>query len=312
MKLSAGVIVTTLAALAALPIAASAPEQSLRPIDRDTGTLSATEAAFAQASRAMSQIRPVARPERAGLQAGAATDATAAAAALVAVARTRPHSRPTSEQVVLAAAPRAQGMPFFGPDTSARPWNRPDSIEQKAMAKRRLRRAGAVCGDVEIQGEAVGNVGGKGSCGISDAVSVHTVAGVRLSQSSLMNCKTAQALKTWVERGVKPAFRKRGPVVEMKVAAHYACRTRNSQRGARLSEHAKGNAIDISAFKMKDGEVITVAQGWGNGTTLRPLRKAWSTACGPFGTVLGPQADAYHKDHFHVDTASYRSGPYCR
>jgi len=35
-------------------------------------------------------------------------------------------------------------------------------------------------------------------------------------------------------------------------------------------------------------------------------------ACGPFGTVLGPNADRFHQDHFHFDTARHRSGPYCR
>jgi len=30
------------------------------------------------------------------------------------------------------------------------------------------------------------------------------------------------------------------------------------------------------------------------------------------GTVLGPEANRFHRDHFHFDTAEYRSGPYCR
>jgi hypothetical protein len=42
------------------------------------------------------------------------------------------------------------------------------------------------------------------------------------------------------------------------------------------------------------------------------MRRAHKTACGPFGTVLGPNADRYHQDHFHFDTARYRSGSYCR
>jgi len=28
--------------------------------------------------------------------------------------------------------------------------------------------------------------------------------------------------------------------------------------------------------------------------------------------VLGPEAARYHQDHFHFDTARYRSGSYCR
>ena len=32
----------------------------------------------------------------------------------------------------------------------------------------------------------------------------------------------------------------------------------------------------------------------------------------PFGTVLGPNSDRFHRDHFHFDMASYSSGAYCR
>jgi len=44
----------------------------------------------------------------------------------------------------------------------------------------------------------------------------------------------------------------------------------------------------------------------------RILREMHSTACGPFGTVLGPEANRFHRENFHFDTARYRSGRYCR
>jgi hypothetical protein len=239
-------------------------------------------------------------------------EATAAAHAVLAAARLRPLLRPLSEQVILGAS-RPETLAFLSPDLSPRPWMRPPSIERKAMAKRKLRREGAVCGDMQIQGETVGYVPGRiKACGIQDAVRVEAVAGVRLNPPALMNCKTAAALREWTEKGLKPAFRRRGPVVEMKVAAHYACRTRNNVPGARISEHGKGNAIDLSAFTMMDGEVITVLRGWGQGTTLRPLRRAYKSGCGIFGTTLGPGSDGYHRDHFHFDTANHRAGAYCR
>ncbi len=56
-----------------------------------------------------------------------------------------------------------------------------------------------------------------------------------------------------------------GGLRSLKVAAHYACRSRNHKRGARLSEHAKGNAIDISEFRLADGSALTVTQHWGGG-----------------------------------------------
>ena len=97
----------------------------------------------------------------------------------------------------------------------------------------------------------------------------------------------------------------------MTVAAGYACRTRNSRPGGRLSEHARGNAIDISAFRLRDGTRLTVLDDW-NSRNRDVMRRLWRSACGPFGTVLGPNADAHHRDHFHFDVAEYRSGSYCR
>ncbi len=196
-----------------------------------------------------------------------------------------------------------------------RPLTRPGSIAQKAMAKRQQLRRGAVCGDLAIQGEEVGPVPGRiAGCGIERAMRITSVAGVALSQSALMDCGTAKALKTWIEKAAVPAFRsKGGGLSRLRVAAHYACRTRNSQTGARISEHGKGRAIDISAFYLRDGAAVTVLEGWrAGGSQSRALRKVHQGACGPFGTVLGPESDRFHRDHFHFDTARYRSGPYCR
>ena len=150
-------------------------------------------------------------------------------------------------------------------------------------------------------------------CGVKNAVRVRSIAGVALSQASVMNCTTAKATKTWIERGAKPAIGNRGGGLStLQVAAHYSCRTRNNQPGARISEHGKGNAIDISGFTMKDGSKITLLQGWRNGRDGPVLKKMWRAACGPYGTVLGPESNRFHQDHFHFDTARYRSGSYCR
>ena len=157
-------------------------------------------------------------------------------------------------------------------------------------------------------------VEGPGACGIADPIAVTRVAGVQLSRPALMRCDTARALDRWVRQGALPAVGRRGGgLVEMRVAADYSCRSRNSQRGARLSEHAKGNAIDLSAFTLADGTKVTVLEGWrGSAADRKMLRRMHSSGCGPFGTVLGPESDRFHQDHFHFDIADYRSGPYCR
>ncbi|SDC97263.1 extensin family protein [Ruegeria marina] len=274
-------------ALWALPAMANAPANSLRPIARHaTAADPVVEAAVKLA----------------------AADASAS----VAVSRVRPNARPASDQEILAAA-RTPALQDAGPEQSSRPEARPQEVEERALFGRKKRLKGSVCGNPDIQGEPVGRVSGKiNGCGVKDAVRVTSVSGVQLSVPATMDCDTAQSLNTWVDRSVKPTFRRRGPVVELEVAAHYACRTRNNQRGAKISEHGQGRAIDIAGFTMKDGELITVAEGWKRGATRKMLRQVWKEACGPFGTVLGPEADRYHWNHIHLDTARHRGGPYCR
>ncbi|MCE8008492.1 extensin family protein [Aestuariivita sp.] len=222
----------------------------------------------------------------------------------------RPRLRPVSAQIA-AASTRSRAV--FGPEQSLRPSARPGGILQQAMSRQRERRRGMVCGDPALQGEVVGFVPGRISgCGIEEAVRLRSVSGVALSQQALIDCNTAKALNRWVNNGMKPALRSKGRVAQLRVAAHYTCRTRNNQPGARISEHGKGRAIDISGFVMEDGEVITVLNHWNARGYRSAMRKMHRTACGPFGTVLGPNSDRFHRDHFHFDTARYRSGPFCR
>ncbi len=163
-----------------------------------------------------------------------------------------------------------------------------------------------------LQAEKLGRVPGPGGCGVEDAYRVTAAAGVRLSQPATLTRTTAVRLDGWLRAHAIPAIGNRGGgLVGIQVPSHYACRTRNSRRGARLSEHAKGNAIDISAFILADGTRISVLDGW-NGKDSRLLRRLHKSACGPFGTVLGPNADRHHRDHFHFDVADYRNGSYCR
>lgn len=169
-----------------------------------------------------------------------------------------------------------------------------------------------ICNDPAIQGSVIPSINSTvAGCGIENPVRVTAVAGVTLSQAATIDCETAQALGKWVTKSATPTFADRGGLEQLQVAAHYACRPRNNRAGAKISEHGKGRAIDISGFTMKTGETITVLKGW-NSKDGQRLRALWRTACGPFGTVLGPNSDRYHLDHFHFDTARYRSGSYCR
>ena len=235
-------------------------------------------------------IRPVPRPyERPDLAFGA---------------QTRPLAR--AEQNLFAFSPNALSR-------SLRPALRPASIETAAAARQLARLRGQVCGDPEIQGDTLGRVSGSGACGIDAGVKVRSVAGVTLSPSATIDCRTASALKTWVERGVIPAVGgEGGGVSSLRVVSHYSCRTRNNLPGARLSEHSFGRAIDIAGIGLRDGTEMTLLTDWNSADDGGQLRQMWRAACGPFGTVLGPESNRFHLDHFHFDTARYRSGTYCR
>lgn len=266
------------------PVAPVQPDLSaIRPLSR-------TPAVIAMAPRLTvpsAELRPAARPyERPDLAHGAATD---------------PQLR--AEQDLFAFSPTA-------PALSERPTQRPAAIERAAQQRAAAIRRGQVCGDPAIQGEAIGRVNGRGRCGIDNAVRVRSVAGVTLQPAATIDCRTASALKRWVTTGAQPATG--GQASSLRVVSHYACRNRNAASTGRLSEHAFGKAIDIAGIGLKSGREITVLTGWNSSRDSNALRRMWQAACGPFGTVLGPNANRFHRDHFHFDTASYRSGSYCR
>lgn len=165
---------------------------------------------------------------------------------------------------------------------------------------------GYVCGDPDIRGDELAPVSSNvQGCGIEEPVRVTSVDGIRLTTPATINCTTAKALKTWINEGMRPAFGNR-EVVELRIAASYICRPRNNVRGAKISEHGRGKAVDISGFLMADGKEWSVA-----GDYNRTIRRAHKAACGIFGTTLGPGSDGYHEDHLHFDTANL-DRPYCR
>ena len=171
-----------------------------------------------------------------------------------------------------------------------------------------------LCGDPGLAGVVLPAIRVSGSaCGISKPVEVHFVSGVALNEKPILNCDTARTLREWVDRGAQPSVRSlNARITNLRVVSHYSCRTRNSQPGARLSEHSKGNAIDIAGFTLDNGNVVSVLEHWRSNKYGPALRKMYSKACGTFGTTLGPNADRFHQDHIHFDTASYRSGAYCQ
>jgi hypothetical protein len=163
-------------------------------------------------------------------------------------------------------------------------------------------------------------LGGPSVCGAARPFTVSATAfgRVALRPAALLRCPMVPQVEKWVSRVVEPAaqYYFGSPLAEMKVAASYACRPRNHQSGGKLSEHGYANALDISSFLLADGRVISVKSGWWGGERERLfLRAVHDGACKEFTTVLGPNADSFHHDHFHVDLARHgrdRNQRYCK
>ena len=140
-----------------------------------------------------------------------------------------------------------------------------------------------------------------------------TEIGTPVTNLGAMTCPVARQFARWTREAVQPAASRwlDSPVRRIETFGTYGCRTVNSQPGARLSEHAFANAVDVSAFLLADGRRITVAEGWNgdDADVRRFLRDVHLAGCRRFAIGLGPDSDAFHYNHFHFDMGR---GPYCR
>lgn len=129
-----------------------------------------------------------------------------------------------------------------------------------------------------------------------------------LKPEATLGCPMVAWTDDWIATAVQPAAIAwlGQSIKEIRTGGSYACRRRNHNPNARLSEHAYGNAIDVMSFVLADGNVVTVKGGW-RGTEQEQgfLRDVFHGACQRFKTVLGPGSDALHYDHFHLDLAHH-------
>jgi len=156
------------------------------------------------------------------------------------------------------------------------------------------------------------SLGGPGVCGAAQPFALAAADGGRISlrPAALLRCPMIPQVNRWVATVIEPAAQRvyGVPLAELKIAASYACGPMNNVYGAHLSEHGHANALDVSAFILADGRSISVKKGWrGDYRDRAFLHAVHDGACQHFTTVLSPDYDANHHDHFHVDLA--RRGP---
>lgn len=152
-------------------------------------------------------------------------------------------------------------------------------------------------------------IDGPGICGLTRPFKVTALLDgeVTFNAPYTLDCPMIAELNNWLHDVVQPEAEARfnSRVVELIGMGSYACRGINGQWGARLSEHAFGNAIDIGGFRLADGRIISIVHDWyhGNPASEAFLRNVHGGACSYFTTVLGPGYNIFHYNHIHVDLA---------
>ena len=120
------------------------------------------------------------------------------------------------------------------------------------------------------------------------------------------SCPVAAALALWERDIVQPAARRHfgRRVSRIDHAGSYSCRRMYGQSEGPFSEHATADAIDVLGFRLDDGRRISVLKDWnGRAAEAAFLREVRDGACDLFATVLSPDYNRAHADHFHLDQA---------
>lgn len=185
------------------------------------------------------------------------------------------------------------------PKTAAKP----RATAAPAFSTPESRQCVAELGKAKVRFTPLANQDFGGGCGAIDSVKLLDI-GTPVTNLGAMTCPLARNFAGWVQFAVRPAARKYldSEVVKVETFGTYSCRNIYGGRSGRLSQHAHANAVDVSAFVLKDGRRITLLDGWnGTGDEQEFLRALHASACKRFGTVLGPAYNAAHHNHFHFD-----------
>ncbi len=153
-------------------------------------------------------------------------------------------------------------------------------------------------------------------CSNLNTVQMYALAGdtgqLNVSNLGPVTCPVSAAFAAWARYGVDRAAQQvfGSSLASIQTMGSFACR--NVAGTSRRSAHASADAIDIGGFVLADGRRIRVQDGWSGSAQEREfLRIVQRSACRRFNTVLGPDYNADHHDHFHVEGV-IEGNSYCR
>ncbi|MGB7803100.1 MAG: extensin family protein [Buttiauxella sp.] len=147
-----------------------------------------------------------------------------------------------------------------------------------------------------------------GNCPLTDVVRVQSFGSVGVSSSFLASCPLALSSTMFIhQRAVPLAQAELGSkLTRINHLGSFACRNIYNREGARRSEHATADALDISGFSFASQQQLSVLKDWkGSGKRSEYLRAAFDNSCLFYGNSLGPDYNAAHADHFHLGMRGY-------
>src|SRR5262249_27873908 len=103
---------------------------------------------------------------------------------------------------------------------------------------------------------------GPGACGGNemvrlDAVVIADGTRVELKPAPVLRCPFAKSVAVWLLDEASPRIDKFGSALKaVEIYDDFECRERNRIVGAKVSEHGKGNAVDLRAFILADGRAL--------------------------------------------------------
>ncbi len=220
-----------------------------------------------------------------------------------------PESEPPIVQASITPGPGLQRLVPSNPYMNQPPEYRDRSTVPSAMpaderdCRRELKRLGATFQDLPPIGD------GK-ACGIDYPVKLSKLSGdIAMAPAATLSCRMALQVAKWTKYELGPSTRRRyfTGVKAIHQGSSYSCRRINGSRT--MSEHARGNALDIMRIELDSGRDIGVKKpGFFSFREKGLLNNVRADACDYFSTVLGPGYNYDHRNHFHFDIAQRRSG----
>ncbi len=149
----------------------------------------------------------------------------------------------------------------------------------------------------------------EGQCGIDHPVKVSAIGSVGMKPAATLTCAMALTFAQWTKNELVPSARRRyfTGVRTIHQGSSYSCRKIADSRGV-LSEHGKGNALDIMRIELNNGKDIDVKKPGLFAFRQRGfLNNVRADGCQYFNTVLGPGYNYDHRNHFHFDIKQRRN-----